>query len=96
MSLSGLEFAAGYDLGRPTLRRVTVPALFVAGALDGEAPGSARHWHRWAAGPAELHILDTGLHGTEMLSASGESEEVPARVERLILDFLARVDRGSS
>lgn len=96
VSLSGLEFAAGYDLGRPILRRVTVPALFVAGEFDGEAAGSASHWHRWASGPAELHILDTGLHGTEMLSASEDDEAVPATVQRLILDFLAGVNGSGS
>jgi pimeloyl-ACP methyl ester carboxylesterase len=94
VSLSGLEFAAGYDLGRPILQRVRVPALFVAGEFDGEAAGSARHWHRWAGGPAELRILDTGLHGTEMLAAPDDEEDVPATVERLILDFLTGLGGG--
>jgi len=90
VSVSGVEFAGPYDLDRGVLRHVTCPKLFVAGTFDREAADSARDWNRWAGPPKEAHILRTGLHGTDMLSASGDDAFVPGALVRLLLSFLRR------
>ncbi len=95
ISLSGGEDLSGiYELGRGPIQRIACPKLFVAGKYDREFADSARDWIRWAAPPVEGHILNTGLHGTDMLTlASGSDARIPGMVRGLILDFLARYVR---
>jgi len=92
ISLSGGEDLSGiYELGQGPIRRISAPKLFVAGKYDREFADSARDWIRWATPPVEGHILDTGLHGTDMLTlASGADARVPGIVRGLILGFLDR------
>ncbi len=90
VSVSGVEFAGPYDLDQAVLRRIACPELFVAGKYDREAADSARDWTRWAPAPKEGHVLPTGLHGTDMLSGSGQDAFVPGTLVRLVLSFLRR------
>jgi predicted alpha/beta-hydrolase family hydrolase len=93
IELSGVELALGYELDRPLIQRISAPKLFVAGEFDGSAADAARHWYRWAREPKELHVLDTGLHGTDMLTlASSADAEIPEMVRQIILDFLSSND----
>ena len=90
MSLSGGQDLTGaYELDRQQIQRIRVPQLYVAGTYDSEFGDAAADWLRWANPPVEGRLLDTGLHGTDMLNlASGEDSEIPELVEGLILDFL--------
>lgn len=92
ISLSGGEALSGvYELGRAPIRRIALPKLFVAGKYDREFASSARDWIRWASPPVDGHILNTGLHGTDMLTlASGADARIPGIVRGLVLRFLAR------
>ncbi len=92
ISLSGGEDLSGiYELGRESIQRISAPKLFIAGRYDREFAASARDWLRWATPPVDGRVLNTGLHGTDMLNlASGDDEEIPGIVEGMILRFLAR------
>ena len=96
--MSGAEDLSGiYELGREPIQRISAPKLFVAGKYDREFADSARDWIRWATPPVEGHILDTGLHGTDMLTlASGTDARIPGIVRGLILGFLGRYAPAAS
>ena len=98
ISLSGLEQLFGpYALGRNVISRISAPKLFLAGAFDDEAADSARDWLRWSSPPKEGQILDTGLHGTDMIDlASGEDSDIPGIVIHRVEGFLARYAPASS
>jgi dienelactone hydrolase len=98
ISLSGGEALSGvYELGRGQIQRVPCPKLFVAGKYDREFAAAARDWIRWASPPVEGHVLNTGLHGTDMLIlASGVDARIPGLVRGLILGFLGRYVRVGS
>jgi len=98
ISLSGGEALSGiYELGRGAIRRISAPKLLVAGRYDREFADSARDWIRWASPPVEGDILNTGLHGTDMLTlASGADARIPGIVTELIVRFLARYTAGRS
>ena len=87
VSMSAPAFFA-YDITAKTLAGLDVPTLFVAGTGDGEAAPSARHFARWVDGPAELLVLETGLHGVDLLS--GTEPAIARTVDRRILAFLRR------
>jgi pimeloyl-ACP methyl ester carboxylesterase len=92
ISLSGGEDLSGiYELGRGPIRRISAPKLFLAGRYDREFADSARDWLRWARPPVEGGLLNTGLHGTDMLDlASGADAKIPGMVKQSIFGFLAR------
>jgi len=92
ISLSGLEGLFGpYALGRNVISRISEPKLFLAGRYDDEAASSARHWMRWSKPPKRGQILDTGLHGTDMIDlASGADADIPGIVVRSVVGFLDR------
>jgi pimeloyl-ACP methyl ester carboxylesterase len=87
VSMSAPAFFA-YDITAKTLGGLDVPTLFVAGTGDGEAAPSARHFARWVGGPTDLLVLDTGLHGVDLLS--GTEPAIARTVDRRILEFLRR------
>ena len=65
--------------------------LFLAGRYDDEAAQSAHHWIRWSTPPVEGKILNTGLHGTDMIDlASGADARIPGIVVGRVLSFLDR------
>ena len=92
ISVSGVEQLFGpYELGRHVIARIAEPKLFLAGAFDHEAADSARDWLRWSKPPKDGRVLDTGLHGTDMIGeASGADADIPGIVVRTVLGFLDR------
>lgn len=73
--VSGLDFASGYRFERSDVRRVDVPKLFVSGSGDPYgAAASARRLYRWSTPPKALVLLDSGEHGTDILSDPAEPE----------------------
>jgi pimeloyl-ACP methyl ester carboxylesterase len=92
ISLSGVEQLVGpYELGRHVIARISEPKLFMAGEFDHEAADSARDWLRWARPPKDGKIMNTGLHGTDMIDlASGDDAEIPGIVIRRVAGFLDR------
>jgi pimeloyl-ACP methyl ester carboxylesterase len=65
-------------------RRLTRPALFVAGRDDGDFARASRALHRAAASrDKQLVIAATSWHGVDLVSLP--------RVKRVVLDFLRRV-----
>jgi dienelactone hydrolase len=92
ISLSGVRLLQGpYELGRAVIRRIDEPKLFLAGQFDGEAAQAAGQWLAWAKPVKSGKILDTGLHGTDMINlASGEDADMPGIVKRTVIAFLAR------
>jgi pimeloyl-ACP methyl ester carboxylesterase len=88
ITLSSPKFIVAYDIRPATMAAIAVPALFVAGRLDGDAPSSARAFFRWSPGPAELLLLPTGEHGTDLLNLADES--IQERVRGAILRQLSR------
>jgi hypothetical protein len=80
-----------YSLGQSTIRQIEEPKLFLAGRFDDEAARAVRHWLAWAGAPKAGKILDTGLHGTDMINlASGEDADMPGIVKRSVFRFLAQ------
>jgi hypothetical protein len=52
-----------------------VPKLFVSGSGDPYgAAASARRLYRWSTSPKALILLDSGEHGTDILSDPAEPE----------------------
>ena len=73
--------------GRVSLRRITVPTMFVAGRWDMMA--GARHMASAADQVRNGRYVQ--LHGTHFLQM-----EQPDRVQRLLLDFLERIPAESA
>src|SRR5207244_3749415 len=71
VSVSGLETAEGYDVGRATIRKIRVPKLFIAGTQDDEAAAAYRHWLAAALPPTRGLLLGTDLHGTFVFDPLG-------------------------
>jgi hypothetical protein len=92
ISLSGVKQLVGpYELGRNVISRIAEPKLFMAGRFDHEAADSARDWLAWSRPPKEGMILDTGLHGTDMIDlAAGADADIPGIVIRSMVGFLDR------
>jgi dienelactone hydrolase len=92
VSLSGVRLPqTSYSLGQSTIRQIDEPKLFLAGKFDDEAARAARHWLAWAGAPKSGKILDTGLHGTDMINlASGQDADMPGMVKRSVFRFLAQ------
>jgi pimeloyl-ACP methyl ester carboxylesterase len=92
VSLSGVRLPqTSYSLGQSTIRKIDEPKLFLAGKFDDEAARAARRWLAWAGAPKAGRILDTGLHGTDMINlASGQDADMPGIVKRSVFRFLAQ------
>ncbi len=91
--VSGLDFASGYHFERSDVRRVDVPKLFVSASRDPYgAAASARRLYRWAAPPKRLVVLQSGEHGTDMLSDPAALETAEA-LTRSIVGFVGRYSR---
>ena len=92
IAVSGVRlFQGAYQLGRRVIRGIDAPKLFLAGEFDGEAADAARQWLSWARPPKAERILETGLHGTDMINlATGPDARIPGVVERLVFRFLDR------
>jgi alpha/beta superfamily hydrolase len=66
------------------LADITEPHLFIAAEDDGLAASDARHFYDSSSEPREILIYESGGHGTDMLAANPDLEDV-------ILGFVAEV-----
>ena len=68
ISLAGVNHISTYSMDRADVQRIGGAKLFVSGRRDpGGAADSARELHGWAREPKRLVLLDSDLHGTDML-----------------------------
>ena len=69
ISLAGVNYISTYTFTPDDLGRIGGAKLFVAGRDDDElVVRSARQWSTWARKPKRLVLLDSRLHGTDMLA----------------------------
>ena len=68
ISLAGVNHISTYSMDREDLRRIGGAKLFVSARHDPDgAADSARELSGWARPPKRLVLLDSDLHGTDML-----------------------------
>jgi len=68
ISLAGVNHASTYSMDRDDIRRIGGAKLFVCARHDPDgAADSARELSGWARAPKRLVLLDSDLHGTDML-----------------------------
>lgn len=89
ITLSAPTACCGMELDRSIVGAVGAPMLFIAGRSDGEAPGSAHAFTRWAGTSGEELILGTGEHGTDLFGLA--TPQVERQVTESILTFLDRI-----
>jgi pimeloyl-ACP methyl ester carboxylesterase len=92
--IDGVVWVAGVELYLDTnlidgLSAVRDPKLFLAGRDDADLGDVAVEMDRMAPPPKELVLLDTGEHGTDILSY--DAPEVTDAFRQAVLDFLAGV-----
>jgi pimeloyl-ACP methyl ester carboxylesterase len=91
VSLSGVEAAQGYDVGRDVIQAVDEPKLFVVGRADEDRVPTFRHWVAWSGSSGRELTFDTQLRGTFMLAPIAPQDQgIPAKLSRTVLDFLQR------
>jgi dienelactone hydrolase len=68
ISLAGVNHASTYSMDRADLQRIGGAKLFVCARRDPDgAADSARELSGWARVPKRMVLLDSDLHGTDML-----------------------------
>jgi dienelactone hydrolase len=68
ISLAGVNHASTYSMDRADLQRIGGAKLFVCARRDPDgAADSARELSGWARAPKRMVLLDSDLHGTDML-----------------------------
>lgn len=68
ISLAGVNHISSYSMGRADIARIGGAKLFISGRDDPDgAADSARELSGWATAPKRLVLLDSDLHGTDML-----------------------------
>jgi dienelactone hydrolase len=68
ISLAGVNHTSTYSMKRADIERITGAKLFVCARHDPDgAADSARELSGWARAPKRLVLLDSDLHGTDML-----------------------------
>jgi predicted alpha/beta-hydrolase family hydrolase len=92
--VDGVVWVAGVDFYGDTtlvdgLSAVREPKLFLAGKDDDDLGELAAEMQRVAPPPKDLVLLDTGEHGTDILSY--DPPEVTDAFRRAVLDFLAEI-----
>lgn len=89
--LAGLLSNNGYDFQRSDVDEVACPTLVIAGADDlyGAGP-DARRLHAWLTAPKELLVLDSVLHGTDIIDDGGPNAR---ELTDTMLGFVQRVGR---
>ncbi len=83
VTLSAPTSFEGLEVGPEALTRVTAAKLFVAGAGDGSATGSAQQLYEWSPPPKRVEIVPSDEHGTDLVNG-GQS----AIVRRLMIGYL--------
>ena len=84
----------GYDFNPDDVAQIQAPMLLVASTEDPTTnPDSANLLAEWATAPTEVLMLDSELHGTDVLEGDpGTAEQLIAAIER----FVASIGPGGS
>ena len=86
--LAGVQFGSGYAFNEEDVRAVVCPILFASGTDDEYgAAGDTERLSDWAE-TAELLLVDSSLHGTDILREGGPAAN---ELRRAGLDFIDRV-----
>jgi len=86
--LSGVDLYGGVPVTKQ-IRAVRVPKLLAAGEFDSDAAALRPAVERAAPPPAEVVLLDTGEHGTDILEFADPA--VADVFRQSVLDFLATI-----
>jgi len=84
--LSGLDLYEGESI-KEQLQHVRVPTLFMAGEFDPNSAPLGPAIERAASRPAEILVLETGEHGTDILDFG--DPVVADELRQAVLDFLS-------
>jgi pimeloyl-ACP methyl ester carboxylesterase len=88
--LAGVLSDSGYDFQRRDVSGLACPILIASGDRDSYgAYIDARRLHRWTANASELHLVDSDLHGTDILTA--DDRDVAGELRRLMIGFMEAV-----
>jgi dienelactone hydrolase len=92
--LAGILAGSGYRFQQADVARVPCPMLVISGDQDAYgAANAARQLHGWATAPKELLILQSHLHGTDIL----KGDEPNARVlTSRMTEFIQRLAATST
>ena len=86
ISLAGVNHLSTYSMDREDIGRITGAKLFVSARRDPDgAADSARELNGWARPPKRLVLLDSDLHGTDMLD---HRQRTAVPLTNLIVRFL--------
>jgi dienelactone hydrolase len=89
ISLAGVNHISTYSMDRDDIRRIGGAKLFVSARHDPDgAEDSARELSGWARAPKRLVLLDSDLHGTDMLDRR-------QRTAKPLTDLMVRFLRAS-
>lgn len=98
-TVNGVIWLAGvlrgnYTFRQPDVAAVACPMLLMSGDEDRYgAADAARQLDEWATAPSQLLIVDSDLHGTDILQAGGPRA---AELTSAMLDFVDQVAEGST
>lgn len=98
-NIDGVIWLAGVLRGNYTFREADVaavgcPMLIMSGDQDSYGAGdAARQLHEWATAPTELLIVDSDLHGTDILQAGAPQA---TELTQAMLDFVDQVANQST
>ena len=86
ISLAGVNHISTYSMWREQIARIGGAKLFVCARHDPDgAAASARELSGWARAPKRMVLLDSDLHGTDMLD---RRQRTAAPLTALIVRFL--------
>lgn len=84
--LAGVLHGSRYDFQEADVSQIACPMLMMSGAKDGYGGrNAAEQLYAWATAPKELLIVESGLHGTDILLEGGPQA---AQLEEAIDGFL--------
>ncbi|MQA73660.1 MAG: hypothetical protein GEU88_04810 [Solirubrobacterales bacterium] len=88
--LAGVLSNSGYDFEERDVSHLGCPMLIVSGDSDSYgADIDARRLHRWTAKVSELHLVDSDLHGTDILTEGDPG--VAGELRRSMIGFIEAV-----
>jgi hypothetical protein len=87
ISLAGVNHISTYSMDRAGIARIGGAKLFISARRDLDAVASARELHSWARQPKRLVLLDSDLHGTDLLD---HRQRTARPLTNLIVGFLRR------
>jgi dienelactone hydrolase len=84
----------GYDFNPEDVAQIEAPMLLIASTQDPTTnPDAANLLADWATAPAEVLMLDSELHGTDVLEGDAQTaEQLIAAIERFVGEVAAEAD----